>query len=107
MLRLPPERVTAVGSGMGAIEPYDDRRVRQTGPFFVAKHLFQAKGGLCARGVRVGAPSSARSDADVVGDERSRAFVGDRPGITFHAHLPWNACSSSIATPLARSTHAE
>ena len=27
----------------------------------------------------------------VVGDERSRAFVGARPGITFHAHLPWNA----------------
>jgi len=25
----------------------------------------------------------------IVGDERSRSFVGDRPGVTLHAHLPW------------------
>ena len=44
---LPPEQVTAVGSGMGAIEPYDGpKSYDRPALLFVAKHLFQAKGGL-------------------------------------------------------------
>jgi len=90
---LSPDRVTTVGSGMGAIERYDGpKSYDEPRLMFVAKHLFQAKGGLLlleafelARRRR---PDLALT---IVGDERSRAFVGERPGITFHAYLPWAA----------------
>ena len=88
---LPPERVTAVGSGMGAIEPW-------TGPkdftrprlLFVAKHIFQAKGGpLLLEAFQRAHQRRPDLELTVVGDERSRRFVPPTRGITFHAHLPW------------------
>jgi glycosyltransferase involved in cell wall biosynthesis len=89
---LPPERVTAVGSGMGAIEPYDGPKAYgKPALLFVAKHLFQAKGGvLLLEAFELARRRRPDLTLTVVGDERSRAFVGDRPGITFHAHLPWS-----------------
>jgi glycosyltransferase involved in cell wall biosynthesis len=88
---LPSHKVTAVGSGMGAIEPYQGpKSYDKPKLLFVAKHLFKAKGGL----LLLSAFDEAyrrRPDLSltIVGDERSRAFVGDRPGVTLHAHLPW------------------
>jgi len=88
---LPPEQVTAVGSGMGTIERYDGPKTyHRPRLMFVAKHLFQAKGGV----LLVDAFDIARKRRPdlaltIVGDERSRGFVGERPGITFHAYLPW------------------
>jgi glycosyltransferase involved in cell wall biosynthesis len=88
---LPADRVTAVGSGMGAIEPWfgpkDYSRPRL---LFVAKHLFQAKGGM----LLLEAFAQARRRRDdltltIVGDERSRAFVAAQPGVELRAHLPW------------------
>ena len=90
---LPADRVTAVGSGMGAIEPYDGPKTYgKPALLFVAKHLFQAKGGV----LLLDAFDLARRrrpdlTLTVVGDERSRGFVGGRPGVAFHAHLPWPA----------------
>lgn len=90
---LSPERVTAVGSGMGTIEPYDGRRSYDKPVLlFVAKHLFMAKGG----GLLLEAFEHARRrrpdlSLTIVGDDRSRVFVGNRPGVTVHAHLPWPA----------------
>jgi glycosyltransferase involved in cell wall biosynthesis len=90
---LPPDRVTAVGSGMGAIEPNSaPKSYEQPRLLFVAKHLFEAKGGL----LLLDAFDLARRRRPdlrltIVGDQRSRRFVGDRPGITFHAFLPWAA----------------
>src|SRR6185503_314098 len=44
---LAPDRVTAVGSGMGAIQPWHDAKdFARPHLLFVAKHLFQAKGGV-------------------------------------------------------------
>ena len=88
---LPPEKVTAVGSGMGAIEPHDGPKTYdKPALLFVAKHLFKAKGGLL---LLEAFDQAHRQRPDlrltIVGDERSRAFVGDRPGVTLHAHLPW------------------
>lgn len=89
---LPPERVTTVGSGMGAIRPF-------TGPkdytrprlLFVAKHLFQAKGGalLLAAFERA---LKRRPDLSltIVGDSRSRRFVPPMRGVEFRDHLPWD-----------------
>jgi glycosyltransferase involved in cell wall biosynthesis len=88
---LPPERVTAVGSGMGAIEPYDGPKAYdQPKLMFVAKHLFQAKGGvLLLEAFELARKRRPDLSLTIIGDERSRAFVGERPGITFHAYLPW------------------
>ena len=90
---LPADRVTAVGSGMGAIEPYDGpKSYDRPALLFVAKHLFQAKGGvLLLEAFELARRRRPDLTLTIVGDERSRAFVGNRPGITFHAHLPWQA----------------
>jgi glycosyltransferase involved in cell wall biosynthesis len=90
---LSPDRVTAVGSGMGAIEPYSGpKSYDKPALLFVAKHLFQAKGGvLLLDAFELARRRRPDLTLTVVGDERSRAFVGTRPGITFHAHLPWAA----------------
>jgi glycosyltransferase involved in cell wall biosynthesis len=90
---LPADRVTAVGSGMGAIEPYDGPKTYdKPALLFVAKHLFQAKGGvLLLEAFELARRRRPDLALTIVGDERSRAFVGNRPGIAFHAHLPWHA----------------
>jgi glycosyltransferase involved in cell wall biosynthesis len=89
---LAPERVTAVGSGMGSIEPWrgpkDYTRPRL---LFVAKHLFKAKGGLLLvdafRRLRWQRPDATLT---IVGDRRSRAAGAEGPGIEFRDHLPWD-----------------
>jgi glycosyltransferase involved in cell wall biosynthesis len=88
---LPPEKVTAVGSGMGAIEPFDGpKSYDEPKLMFVAKHLFQAKGGLLLLDAfEIARKRRPDLSLTIIGDERSRAFVGERPGITFHAYLPW------------------
>jgi glycosyltransferase involved in cell wall biosynthesis len=88
---LPPDSVTAVGSGMGAIEPYDGPKAYdQSRLMFVAKHLFQAKGGaLLLDAFELARKRRPDLGLTIVGDERSRAFVAGRAGITFHAYLPW------------------
>ncbi len=86
-----PGRVTAVGSGMGQIEPYDGPK-DYTRPrlLFVAKHYFREKGGRLVVDAFIEA-HRRRPDLTltIVGDERSRRFVPPHPGISFHAHLPW------------------
>jgi glycosyltransferase involved in cell wall biosynthesis len=88
---LSPGQVTAVGSGFGAIEPYigpkDYGRPRI---LFVAKHLFQAKGGVLLLQAFAQA-RKVRPDLQltIVGDERSRRYLPDVGGIDFRAHLPW------------------
>lgn len=87
---VPPDRVTAVGSGMGAIDPYfGPKRYDRPALLFVAKHLFKAKGGLLLVDAFLAA-LARRPDLTltIVGDERSRAFVPDHPNIEFCAHLP-------------------
>jgi glycosyltransferase involved in cell wall biosynthesis len=88
---LPPDRVTAVGSGMGAIEPWHGAKdYRRPALMFVAKHLFRAKGGvLLLEAFRIARERRADLTLTIVGDERSRAFVPPTAGVTFRARLPW------------------
>jgi len=88
---LSPDRVTAVGSGMGAIEPwYGVKDYSRASLMFVAKHLFQAKGGvLLLEAFRIAHERRSDLTLTIVGDERSRAFVPPQRGVTFRAHLPW------------------
>lgn len=88
---LPADRVTAVGSGMGAIEPwFGAKDFSRPSLLFVAKHLFQAKGGLLLlQAFDLARRRRPDLKLTIVGDERSRPFVGDRPGVELRAHLPW------------------
>ena len=88
---LSPDRVTAVGSGMGSIEPWrGPKDFSRPALLFVAKHLFQAKGGLLLlEAFRIAHKRRDDLTLTIVGDERSRAFVPPQRGITFRAHLPW------------------
>jgi glycosyltransferase involved in cell wall biosynthesis len=88
---LSPDRVTAVGSGMGAIEPWrGPKDYSRPALLFVAKHLFQAKGGvLLLEAFRIARQKRDDLTLTIVGDERSRRFVPPLRGVTFRAHLPW------------------
>jgi len=88
---LAPDRVTAVGSGMGAIEPWRGLKdYSRPNLMFVAKHLFRAKGGvLLLDAFRIARERRDDLTLTIVGDERSRAFVPSQRGVNFRAHLPW------------------
>lgn len=88
---LPRDRVTAVGSGMGSIRPLrgakDYTRPRL---LFVAKHLFQAKGGvLLVAAFERALKQRPDLSLTIVGDARSRRFVPPMRGVEFREHLPW------------------
>jgi glycosyltransferase involved in cell wall biosynthesis len=86
-----PERVTAVGSGMGEIEPYfGPKSYAAPRLLFIAKHLFKAKGGeLLVEAFRRARQRRPDLTLTVVGDERSRKYLPTDPQITFHGHIPW------------------
>jgi glycosyltransferase involved in cell wall biosynthesis len=88
---LAPDRVTAVGSGMGAIEPWHGAKdYSRPKLLFVAKHLFQAKGGvLLVEAFRRARQRRPDLGLTIVGDQRSRAHVENCPGIELRDHLPW------------------
>ena len=86
-----PDRVTAVGSGMGDIAPYIGPKDYGNGVLlFVAKHLFAAKGGLLLldafRIVRERRPGLTLV---IVGSERQREIASREPNVEFHAYVPW------------------
>ena len=89
---LSPDQVTAVGSGMGAIQPWHDAKdFSRPRLLFVAKHLFQAKGGvLLIEAFKMAHRRRRDLQLTIVGDPRSRAFVPDVTGIEFRDHLPWD-----------------
>jgi glycosyltransferase involved in cell wall biosynthesis len=90
---VPPERITAVGSGMGRIAPYfGTKDYARPALLFVAKHYFRAKGGALLVDAFLRA-QAMRPDLrlTIVGDPHSRALVPQNPAITFHTQLPWEA----------------
>lgn len=88
---LAPGRVTAVGSGMGTIAPnWAPKSFDRPRLLFVAKHLFQAKGGvLLLAAFEIARRKNPGLSLTIVGDERSRRFVPPMRGVEFRAHLPW------------------
>ena len=88
---LPAERITAVGSGMGAIRPYNGvKKFDRPRLLFVAKHLFQAKGGvLLLKAFDLARRQRPDLALTIVGDRRSRRFVPPLRGVGFRDHLPW------------------
>jgi len=88
---LAPERVTAVGCGMGPIHPYYGGKDYAGGKLlFVAKHLFQAKGGeLVLEAVEIARRTRPDLTLTIVGNPRVRRQIPRDPAITFHGHLPF------------------
>jgi glycosyltransferase involved in cell wall biosynthesis len=88
---VPAERVTAVGSGMGEIEPYIAPKSYTTPHLlFIAKHLFRAKGGeLLLEAFARARRHRPDLTLTIVGDARSQKFVPRDPQIVFHGHIPW------------------
>jgi glycosyltransferase involved in cell wall biosynthesis len=88
---LPPEKVTAVGCGMGNIEPYYGPKHYASGRIlFVAKHLFAQKGGiLLLEAFRIARQKLPHLTLTIVGDSRSRELVRNAEGVELRDHLPW------------------
>jgi glycosyltransferase involved in cell wall biosynthesis len=88
---LAPEQVTVVGSGMGKITPYDGpKRFDEPRLLFVAKHLFQAKGGaLLLAAFELAIRQRPDLTLSVVSDARSRRDIPPMRGVEFHSQLSW------------------
>jgi glycosyltransferase involved in cell wall biosynthesis len=88
---LQPERVTAVGSGMGPIVPYVGPKDYGKGRLlFVARRGFTRAGGTLLTEGFLGALAH-RPDLllTIVGDERGRSLVPSHPQIAYRTRVPW------------------
>ena len=95
---VPPERVTAVGSGMGRVKPHLGPKDYIHGPLiFIAKHLFAEKGGhLAVKAFRLARKRRPDLRLVVIGNDRWRALIGDEPGVHVVGHLPWASLEALI-----------
>jgi glycosyltransferase involved in cell wall biosynthesis len=86
-----PERVTAVGSGMGQIDPYFGAKNYGEGPMlFVAKHLFAEKGGfLVLDAFSIARKSKPDLRLIVVWDGRDTDLPRRYPNVEFRSQLRW------------------
>ncbi|HEX7008046.1 MAG TPA: glycosyltransferase family 4 protein, partial [Alphaproteobacteria bacterium] len=89
---VPESRVTAVGSGMGRIAPYDGPKDYGAARLlFVAKHYFEAKGGrLVLDAFRLLAPHHPEARLTVVGSERPAWLADPLPNVEFLPFVPWS-----------------
>lgn len=87
-----PDRVTAVGSGTGHIEPFEGEKNYADGcVLFVAKHLFAAKGGfLVLEAMRLIAARRPGLKLVIVGDDKYREFIGAQPNVEVRGRLTWD-----------------
>lgn len=91
-----PERVTAVGSGMGQIDPYLGPKDYGNGfLLFVAKHLFEAKGGyLVLEAFRQARLRRPDLKLVVVWDGRDESLPRRYPEVQFRSRLRWGVLTS-------------
>jgi len=93
---VPASKVSAIGSGMGHIEPYfGPKSYAVPRLLFVAKHLFVEKGGLLLLDGFFRALKK-RSDLrlSIVGDRNVVDRIPRHDAITFYGHLPWHGLAS-------------
>lgn len=88
---LPADRVTTVGCGTGPIRPYYGGKDYTNGRLlFVAKHLFQEKGGaLVLEAFRIARGIRPDLTLTIVGNPKIRRHIPRDPAIVFHGHLPF------------------
>jgi glycosyltransferase involved in cell wall biosynthesis len=87
---LPPERVSAVGSGMGDIRPYHGPKSYDPPRLlFVAKHLFAAKGGpLALEAFALARRQRPDLSLTVVADPSAGRIAGRFRGVAFRSRVP-------------------
>jgi glycosyltransferase involved in cell wall biosynthesis len=91
-----PSRVTAVGSGMGSVEPYfGPKKYAPPKLLFVAKHLFVEKGGMLLLDAFFKARKK-RPDLrlSIVGDAAVARRIPKHPAVAFHPRLPWTGLTA-------------
>ncbi|HEY4343343.1 MAG TPA: glycosyltransferase family 4 protein [Parvibaculum sp.] len=88
-----PERVTAVGSGMGPIDPYFGAKTYDNHlMLFVAKHLFAEKGGhLVLDAFAIAKQSRPELRLIVVWDGKDKNLPRRYPHVEFRTQLRWGA----------------
>lgn len=88
---IPANRVTAVGSGMGEIDPcFAPRSYAKPELLFIAKHLFKAKGGeLLLEAFFRARRQRPELTLTIIGDKRSKKYVPDDRNIRFRGRVPW------------------
>ena len=87
---VPAERITTVGSGMGAIAPHNGAKdYSKPRLLFVAKHLFTSKGGrVLLEAFRLLHRARPDTDLTVVAKNPPRAAI-EEPGVTVFDFVPW------------------
>jgi glycosyltransferase involved in cell wall biosynthesis len=80
---VPPERVTAVGTGRGAIKPFTGSKdPAQETILFVAKERFEDKGGpILVQGFKLAQRIRPTLRLSIIGDEPYRETLGDLPNV--------------------------
>jgi len=88
--RIPTERVTVVGTGRGAIKPYNGSKDYENGTIlFVAKERFEDKGGsLLVEGFKRARRKNSRLRLVILGDERYRESIGNVENVEVHGFVP-------------------
>ncbi len=89
---LPTEKVCAVGTGVGSIQPTEEEKDYSTRTvLFVAKQRFEEKGGLLLlQAFRIAQAADQRLKLIVVATEPYRAMVEELPGASFKSNLSWD-----------------
>src|SRR6185436_4212960 len=84
-----PERITVVGTGRGAIQPYHGPKDYQNHTIlFVAKGRFEDKGCvLLLEALKLARQREPRLKLIVVGDERSRKVAEGIPNVEVHGYV--------------------
>ena len=87
-----PDRVTAVGSGMGFIDPYFGPKNHDGGTLlFVAKHYFVPKGGeLVLEAFRIARQKRPDLRLVIVWDGEDPRIAARYPEVEFRSHLSWD-----------------
>ena len=89
---VPADKVTAVGSGMGDIQPFTGAKDYTRGRLlFVAKHYFYEKGGrLLLDAFRLAVQERPNLTLTIVGNEKARGSAARCPNVEFRSYIPWS-----------------
>lgn len=95
---VPGHRVTAVGSGMGNIEPYLGPKDYSNGRLlFIAKHLFYQKGGyLLLDAFRIAQRERPDLSLVIVGNAPADVAGIDCPNVEIKPFVPWDELQSLL-----------
>jgi glycosyltransferase involved in cell wall biosynthesis len=96
--KIDPKRITIVGTGRGAIEPFTGEKDYSNGHIlFVvkssssnAKSRFEEKGGfLLLEGFKIAQAKNPNIKLVIVGNEEYNNLIGNIPNVTVTGYIPW------------------